>query len=96
MYKIEDDPSIASVLRLVSEERFQQAKAIIGRTTTRKLLTDLTNILTDDEPTRLEMMAMPVLRNQFKARHKHVPERILTPALLLYVLEQATDREAAR
>ena len=35
MYKIEDDPSIASVIRLVSEDRFAQAKAKVGRTTVR-------------------------------------------------------------
>jgi hypothetical protein len=95
-YRLDDDPNVASVLRLVSTEKYAQAKQKVGRTTARKLYNDLIEPLTEDERARLEQMTMPVLRNQFKLRHEHVPERILTPALLLYVLEQLVDREASR
>lgn len=95
-YKIEDDPNVASVLRLVSTEKYAQAKEKVGRMTTRKLYNELVEPLNEDERIRLEQLTMPVLRNQFTLRHQHVPERILTPALLLYVLEQVVDREASR
>jgi hypothetical protein len=95
-YKLEDDPTIACVLRVVSADRYAQAKAKVGRTTARKLFADLMKPLNTDEYSRVTIALIAVLRNEFKLRHKHVPERILTPALLLYVLEQAVDREAVR
>lgn len=95
-YKLEDDPNIACVLRLVTADRFAQAKAKVARMTVRKVFNDLMKGLSGDEYVRLQQLTMPVLRNKFKLRDKHVPGRILTPALLLYVLEQAVDREASR
>jgi hypothetical protein len=95
-YKLEDDPSIASVLRVVSADRYARAKNKIQRTTARKLFADLMKPLNEDEFSRVTVSLISVLRNEFKLRHKHVPERVLTPTLLLYVLEQAVDREAGR
>ena len=61
MYKIEDDPSIASVIRLVSEDRFARAKEKVGRTTVRKLFADLMKPLNTDESSRVTLSLMAVL-----------------------------------
>jgi hypothetical protein len=96
-YKLEDDPNVACVLRLVSEASYTQAKHKIARMNVPKLFKDLMKDLTEDERTRVETLQTIMCSDYcLGGRRGHVPDKIMAPALLRYVLRLAVELEVTQ